>query len=129
MIVVDSSVLIANFREAVTPEVEKFSIFVDDDDILIGDLVLLEVLQGTRNDRHARDIIAVLSQFAKANMLDTHIAVESARHFRQLRALGITIRKTTDLIIGTFCIVENHVLLHDDRDFDPMQRFLGLQVA
>ncbi len=62
-------------------------------------------------------------------MLDEQIAVEAARHFRYLRALGITIRKTTDLIIGTFCIVENHVLLHDDRDFDPMQRHLGLQVA
>ena len=61
-------------------------------------------------------------------MLDDDLAVEAARNYRLLRSNGVTIHKTTDLIIGTFCIVENHVLLHDDRDFEPMQRFLGLQV-
>jgi len=129
MIVVDSSVLISNLRNENTPPAIKFRQVGDDKQILIGDLVRLELLQGARDDNHASQLARTLNRFRQANMLDEQIAVEAARHFRQLRALGVTIRKTTDLIIGTFCIVENHVLLHDDRDFDPMQRHLGLQVA
>lgn len=62
-------------------------------------------------------------------MLDGSLAVQAARNYRSLRARGITVRKTIDMIIGTFCIVGSHVLLHDDRDFDPMAAHLGLLVA
>jgi predicted nucleic acid-binding protein len=129
MIVIDSSVIIAHLRKRPNRSVEKFGELLDRNQIIIGDIVRLEVLQGARDDNHAGQLARTLNRFKPANMLDEQIAVEAARHFRYLRALGITIRKTTDLIIGTFCIVENHVLLHDDRDFDPMQRHLGLQVA
>jgi predicted nucleic acid-binding protein len=61
-------------------------------------------------------------------MLDERIAVQAAHNYRVLRRKGITIRKTADLIIGTFCIEQGHTLLHDDRDFDPMHAHLGLQV-
>jgi predicted nucleic acid-binding protein len=43
--------------------------------------------------------------------------------------VGITIRKTADIIIGTFCIEHRHTLLHDDRDFAPMEKRLGLNVV
>jgi predicted nucleic acid-binding protein len=129
MIVVDTSVLIANLRNENTPPAIKFRQAGNNKQILIGDLVRLEVLQGARDDKHASLLAGALDRFKQANMLDDRIAIEAARHFRQLRGRGITIRKTTDLIIGTFCIVENHALLHDDQDFDPMQRFLGLKVA
>jgi hypothetical protein len=56
-------------------------------------------------------------------------AVRAARNYRTLRGLGIKIRKTADIIIGTFCIENHHLLLHDDRDFLPMERHLGLMVA
>lgn len=62
-------------------------------------------------------------------MLDETIAVQAARNDRFLRGRGITIRKRIDMIIGTFCLASGHVLLHDDRDFDPMAEHLGLRIA
>ncbi len=62
-------------------------------------------------------------------MLDEHLAVRAARHHRELRQRRATIRKTIDLIIGTFCLERGHSLLHDDHDFEPMATHLGLVVA
>jgi predicted nucleic acid-binding protein len=129
MIVADSSVIIANLRNEESRETRDFREYSVDSRVIIGDLVLLEILQGARSEEQASKLAANFQLFPKGNMLDQHIAIEAARNFRQMRALGITIRKTTDLIIGTYCIVEDHFLLHKDRDFDPMQRHLGLKVA
>jgi hypothetical protein len=56
------------------------------------------------------------------------LALEAADHYRALRRLGVTVRKTVDLLIGTWCIVQDCALLHSDRDFDPMAQHLGLRV-
>src|SRR5215469_10168604 len=69
-----------------------------------------------------------LRRFTTVSLLDLDLAIKAAANYRSLRAKGITIRKTVDLIIGAFCIERGHVLLHDDRDFEPMVRFLGLRV-
>jgi len=130
VIVVDSSVWIANLRGLDTLAVRKLRAAVDDEnDLLIGDLILLEVLQGARDEAHADRIERNLRRYPVASMLDGSLAVQAARNYRELRGRGITVRKTIDMIIGTFCIVEHHVLLHDDRDFDPMADHLGLLVA
>lgn len=130
MIVVDSSVWIANLRGLDTPMVRKLRAAVDDEkDLLIGDLTLLEVLQGARDEAHAGRIERNLRRYPVASMLDDGLAVQAARNYRRLRTRGITVRKTIDMIIGTFCIAGSHVLLHDDRDFDPMADHLGLLVA
>jgi predicted nucleic acid-binding protein len=60
-------------------------------------------------------------------MLSTVLAPKVASNYRLLRAKGITVRKTIDMIIGTFCIEGGHALLHSDRDFDPMHDYLGLR--
>jgi predicted nucleic acid-binding protein len=130
LIVVDSSVWIAQLRGQATAPVLRLSALVaDDDQLLIGDLILLEVLQGARDDAHAARIERALRAFAIAPMLDPTIAVQAARNYRLLRARGITIRKTIDMIIGTFCLLGGHALLHDDRDFDPMAEHLGLRIV
>lgn len=130
MIVVDSSVWIAQLRgQATAPVLRLRALVADDDQLLIGDLILLEVLQGARDDAHAARIERALRAFAIAPMLDPTIAVEAARNYRLLRARGITVRKTIDMIIGTFCLLGGHVLLHDDRDFDPMAEHLGLRIV
>jgi predicted nucleic acid-binding protein len=97
--------------------------------VLVGDLILLEVLQGARDESHATRLERYLRRFEVVAMLDDRIASSAARNYRTLRARGITIRKTVDLIIGTYCIEHGHALLHDDRDFDPMREHLGLLVA
>jgi predicted nucleic acid-binding protein len=128
MIVVDSSVWIANLRDLDTNAVRSLRSIEDPDDILVGDLILLEVLQGARSEAHAARLEADLRQFRIERMLDEELAVLGARHYRTLRDKGVTIRKTIDLIIGTFCLARGHFLLHDDHDFDPMAAHLGLRV-
>jgi predicted nucleic acid-binding protein len=130
VIVVDSSVWIANLRGLDTVAVGKLRVLVEteDDQLLVGDLIMLEVLQGARDTAHAGRIERGLRRFPTAAMLDEKIAVQAADNYRRLRDRGLTVRKTIDMIIGTFCMEGNHRLLHDDRDFDPMARFLGLQV-
>lgn len=96
--------------------------------ILVGDLILCEVLQGFRNEREARSVEAGLRDFQIAPMLNPELAVRAAANYRHLRALGVTVRKTIDLIIGTFCIANDHALLHSDRDYEPFEKHLGLRV-
>ena len=62
-------------------------------------------------------------------MLDARIATAAAENYRELRSKGVTVYKTIDLIIGTYCIINDHSLLHSDRDFDPMEHYLGLKVV
>jgi hypothetical protein len=62
-------------------------------------------------------------------MLDTTIALKSAANFRTLREKGITVRKTIDAIIATYCIENNLPLLHSDKDFQPFHKHLKLKQA
>jgi predicted nucleic acid-binding protein len=97
--------------------------------LLVGDLILLEVLQGARNEAHATRIERALRQYSVVPLLGGDLAPRAARNYRRLRDIGITIRKTADVIIATFCIEHDHALLHDDRDFAPMEKHLGLKVV
>jgi predicted nucleic acid-binding protein len=129
VILVDASVWIAHLRGHRTQATAKLEAAAMREPLLIGDLILLEVLQGARDEAHALRIERGLRSYAVAQLLDPELAVQAARNYRKLRELGIRIRKTADLIIGTFCIVHRHSLLHDDRDFAPMEEHLGLKVV
>ena len=129
MILVDSSVWIAHLRGRHTATTRKLEEAAAREPLLIGDLILLEVLQGARDEVQAARIERALRQYAVVSLLGPELAVQAAKNYRKLRALGITVRKTADLIIGTYCIEHRHTLLHADRDFDPMQKHLGLRVA
>jgi len=129
MIVVDSSVWIAHLRDRKIPVVAKLRAIDDPLDIIVGDIVLLEVLQGARDDAHAAKIERNLRQFEIAAMVDEAMAVRAARYYRLLRDRGVTVRKTIDVIIGAYCLQHGHKLLHDDRDFEPMAQYLGLRVV
>lgn len=131
MIVIDSSVWIGLSRNSDAAAVRRLRGIVDaaDDQVLVGDLILLEVPQGARDEAHAARIERNLRRFQIVPMLDDSIAVRAARNFRALRARGVTVRKTIDIIIGTFCVAGGHVLLHDDRNFDPMAAHLGLRMV
>jgi predicted nucleic acid-binding protein len=129
VIVVDSSVWIANLRDRDTAAVRRLRQLRDHEQIIVGDLILLEVLQGARDDLQAVRIEYGLRRFDVVPMLDDTLAVRAAANYRLLRSRGITVRKTVDLIIGMFCIERDHQLLHDDRDFDPMVEHLGLRLA
>ncbi|HYB08574.1 MAG TPA: PIN domain nuclease [Alphaproteobacteria bacterium] len=129
MILVDSSVWIAHLRGQTTLATVKLEAVAAREPLLIGDLILLEVLQGARDDAQAARVERKLRQYAIVRLLDDDLASRAARNYRRLRNLGITVRKTADIIIATFCIERRHALLHDDRDFAPMVEHLGLEVA
>lgn len=129
MIVVDTSVWIFALRDAQRESVAKLQRATVQGKILLGDMVLLEVLRGARDDRHATFLETHLRKYPVVPMMDDRLAVAAAANYRHLRARGITIRAFADLIIATFCIEHGHMLLHDDRDFLPMAEHLGLQLA
>ena len=126
MIVVDSSVWIdfLNGRNAL--HVVRLRAALGIEEICVGDLMLCEVLQGLDSERAARNVEALLRRFDIAPMAGDAVAVAAARNYRLLRRRGITIRKTIDLLIGTWCIEHHRPLLHNDSDFRPMARHLGL---
>lgn len=130
MIVVDSTVWIDHLRDSPTRQVLRLRELITGRLalLLVGDLVLCEVLQGLANEREATLVERALRRFIVEPMVTPELAVKAAANYRALRGRGITVRKTIDLLIGTFCIEFGHVLLHSDRDFDPMERHLGLTV-
>ena len=129
MIVVDSSVWIDYFTGRRTPGTDKLDSLLGEDLVAIGDLMLVEVLQGFRADKDYRQARKLLLSLTVMNMLDTSIALKSAANFRTLRKKGITVRKTIDVIIATYCIENRLPLLHSDKDFQPFQKLLKLKTT
>ena len=126
MIVVDSSVWIDFLNGRKAPHVERLRAVLGTDEIVVGDLMLCEVLQGLDSEQAARQVEALLRRFEIVSMAGEAIAVAAAGNFRSLRQRGITVRKTIDLLIGTWCIANRIPLLHNDGDFRPMAQHLGL---
>ncbi len=126
MILVDTSVWIDYFNGVPTRETDLLDGFLGTEPLLTGDLILAEVLQGFRGDRDFRRAKAALDTLAYEDMVGRDIALASAGNYRKLRGLGVTVRKTIDVLIATFCIEGGHRLLHADRDFTLMERPLGL---
>lgn len=128
MIVVDTTVWVDFFRRADAPHVEKLKALLGRGLILVGDIILLEILQGVRSEAETVRLEEILRAHTMHTMLTPASAPKIAANYRTLRARGITVRKTIDMIIGTFCIENGHVLLHNDKDFEPMHQHLGLRV-
>ncbi|OHB62665.1 MAG: twitching motility protein PilT [Planctomycetes bacterium RBG_13_60_9] len=126
MIVVDSSVWIDYFNGETTRETNLLDSLLGREPIVIGDLILTEVLQGFRDDKDFNRAKALLDSLLFRPMLGRDMAIKSARNYRILRNKGVTVRKTIDVMIATFCIETNLPLLHNDRDFDPMETHLKL---
>ena len=127
MILVDSSVWIDFFNGRANRETDLLDDLLETDLLLTGDIIFTEVLQGFRAESDFRRAKRALGQLEFRPMLGRAIALKSATNYRVLRAKGITVRKTIDMLIATFCIENRHELLHSDRDFDPIQQHLGLR--
>lgn len=127
MILVDSSVWIDYFRGTATPQADKLDALLDTEPIATGDLILAEVLQGFVSDRDFNQARKLLTSLTIVELGGKDVAVQAAKNFRTLRALGVTVRKTIDTIIATRCIESRLPLLYSDRDFDPFVEHLGLR--
>ena len=129
MILVDSSVWIDYFRGVDTSPAEKLDKLLGREHLAIGDLILTEVLQGFIDERAFRQARDLLTSLMVVELGGREIAVQAARNFLALRKRGVSVRKTIDTVIATRCIESGYYLLHNDRDFEPFAKHLGLRVA
>ena len=128
MVLVDTTVWTDYVRGLKTPHTNALDYELLHNQVITGDLLMAEFLQGFRNDRDFEAAKEIMNSLIYCDMLGKDIALKSAENFRFLRKNGITIRKTADIIIGTFCIEHKLHLLHNDRDFEPMEKHLGLLI-
>ena len=128
MVILDTSVLIDYFRGADLPETAWLNRYMETEEIGLTDLGLCEVLQGVRNAAQAAEIRLSLRGFEIAATGGESLAIASAENYRLLRSKGFTVFSTVDCIVATFCIENDHFLLHRDRDFDAFEKHLGLRV-
>jgi len=129
VILVDSSIWIDYFNGTETLATKKLDNLLGVQPVCTGDLILAEVLQGFKSDSDYQTAKNLLCSLPVHAMLGVSLSLKSAENFRLLRKQGITIRKTIDTMIATFCIENELPLLHSDKDFQPFQQFLGLQVV
>ncbi|MBK7001740.1 MAG: PIN domain nuclease [Rhodoferax sp.] len=129
MILVDSSVWIDYFRGTQTAQTEKLDDLLRSEPIAVGDLILTEVLQGFGSERDFNEAKRLLTTLQVVELGGQDVAIQAARNFRILRGQGITVRKTIDTLIATWCIENGFPLLYSDRDFDPFVQHLGLRCA
>ena len=128
MIFLDSTVLIDYFNGKNNWQVDVLDSILGNELVVIGDYVLTEVLQGFRREEEYRKAKTILLSFPCFDIGGKEIALQSAKNYRALRRKGITIRKTIDTMIATFCIENKLTLLHSDKDFDPFSKYLKLKV-
>jgi predicted nucleic acid-binding protein len=128
VIIVDTTVWIDYLGGISTLEVEWLHREMERRRLGITDIILGEVLQGIRDDSRFEEVRSELSSFEVLVTGGVDLAVASARNYRALRERGRTVRGTIDALIATFCLLNGHALLHNDRDFDHFEQFLGLQV-
>ncbi|MFC4257610.1 PIN domain nuclease [Marinobacter lacisalsi] len=129
MIVVDTSVWIDYFNGVKSPHTDLLDSSIIEGTVAIGDLIFLEILQGIRNDRDFRKTRQSLLTLEQYEMFGKEMAEKCADNYRALQKKGITIRKTADVIIATFCIEQRLPLLFLDRDFVPFVEHLDLSSA
>ena len=129
MVLVDTSAWIDFLNGAPTPVAERLDRLLGERLVVVGDLVLAELLQGFASEEEAALVRRSLEPLPFTELVGKGIAVAAAANFRLLRMRGVTVRKTIDLLIGTFCIENDLELLHADRDFEVMREHLGLRVV
>jgi predicted nucleic acid-binding protein len=129
VVLVDSSVWVDYFNGAVNLQTQFLDSSLQKEEVVLGDLVLLEVLQGFHSDRDYATARNALLNLPILPLGGTATALQAADNYRRLRRRGVTVRKTVDCLIATFAIEHGLTLLYRDRDFDPFVQFLGLLAA
>jgi predicted nucleic acid-binding protein len=128
VIIVDTTIWIDYLTGIESPEAHWLDASLTTTRLGLTDLILCEVLQGVRDGKAFERVRRDLQRFEVFNGGGSHVAIAAARNYRSLRSRGITVRKTIDCMIATFCIAKGHALLHHDTDYHPFERHLGLAV-
>jgi len=129
MLVSDASIWIDYINDVISEKTAILKGAIAAREVVVGDLIVTEVLQGIRDDAKYERVKALLCGLKYESLTDKELAIKAAENYRLLRRKGITIRKTIDVIIGTYCIERGYPVLHNDQDFASMEQYLGLQVV
>ena len=129
MILVDTSAWIDYFNGTESPVADALDLALDEDPVLIGDLIYCELLQGFKENKAVYQVQLLLSNLQRCDLGGFDIAHKAAENYRFLRKKGVTIRKTIDVLIATYCIENNIRLLHNDQDFTILQKHLPLKTV
>jgi predicted nucleic acid-binding protein len=128
MIAADATVWIDYFNGAKTPYIDRFRFELNLDNVVVTDVILVEVLQGFRNDKDYEKAVSILNDVNYRSFWGRRHMQDAASNYRLLRKHGVTIRKPNDVVVGTFCLKFGYSLIHHDRDFDFMKQLLGLRI-
>src|SRR4030067_1645651 len=128
MVIVDTTVWIDYLRGEHSPQTSWLERELPSQRLGILDLILCEVLQGISDERQFENTLTAMLKLKVYQTGGVEMATSAARNFQSLRKGGFTVRKTVDCWIATFCILNGHTLLHNDRDFQPFEAVLGLKV-
>jgi len=129
MIVVDTSVWVDYFNGVVSVHTDFLDRVLGTEPVGVGDLILAEVLQGFRTAGGYRKGKSLMMELPVFEMAGVERAIRAADNYRFLRSQGVTVRKTIDTLIASFCIEQSLPLLFIDRDFEPFVQHLGLRAA
>lgn len=129
MIVVDTSVWIDYFNGVPAPQAGLLDNLLGERVLAVGDLILAELLRGFATEPDAKRALSLLEPLEFLEMAGRDVAIQSAANYRRLRRRGVTVRKNMAMLIGTYCLVHDHEILHNDRDFDVLAKHLGLKVT
>lgn len=128
MIVVDTSVWIDYLKGVLSAKTDLLDSMLEKETILIGDVILMEILQGIKSQQQFKSVIQFLQAFPSESMINPALAVTYANMYRTLRRRGNTIRKSNDVIIAGYCVEHGVPLLQQDRNFVPFAEVFGLQL-
>jgi len=128
LVIIDTSAWIEFFHDGELSVVERVDSCLEQELVGMGDLVYCEVMQGIRSARERREIDTLFLSLPRYEMVGFEMAERAAKNYRTLRARGVTVRKTIDVLIGTFCAEHDFALINHDRDFDLMAKHIGLTI-
>lgn len=129
MVVADSSVWIDFFNATPNPARDTLRrlLYEGDTRVVVPDLVLFEVLRGFRHERDLRQAQSLMLSLDVQDTSSAGLALDAAQHYRDLRKNGITVRSGIDVLVAAFCIRNDYLLLHRDRDFQAFEERRGLR--
>ena len=128
MVLIDTTVWVDFFAGRQLPHVTALERLIKGrEDICICSIILTEVLQGIREKNEFRKTKDLFNTMIFLPM-PYSVFLGAAEIYRTLRRKGITIRNSIDCMIGSVAIENDIILLHNDRDYIPIERHLGLKV-
>ena len=127
MVLVDTSVWIDFFRGSASAQANALEHLLQEHaDVCVCGVVVTEILQGIKEDSHFKKINDLLDATVFLPMTrDTY--VHAAKLYRKLRKKGFTIRKPIDCMIAAVAIEHGVPLLHNDKDFQPLEKHCALK--